>query len=180
MLRIVIPLSEVYDEEKNEFATVEGIALDLEHSLVSLSKWESKWEIPFLGNKPHTNEQIVDYVGMMVIGDPPSLEALTMLTEKSFAQINDYINAKMTATWFNERHAPRGPAETVTAEIIYYWMITLGIPFECQHWHLNKLLTLIKVCNYKNAPKKKMSRAEAASQQDSINKMRRQQLGTTG
>lgn len=180
MLRIVIPLSEVYDERANEFATVEGLTLDLEHSLVSLSKWESKWEIPYLGDKPKTNEQTVDYIGMMVIGDPPSLEALTRLTEKSFSQISEYINAKQTATWFNERFVPRGNREVVTAEIIYYWMITLGIPFECQYWHLNRLMTLIKVCNYKNAPKKRMGRGEALAQQRDLNQLRRQQMGTTG
>lgn len=180
MLRIVIPLSEVYDERKNEFATAEGLTVDLEHSLFSLSKWESKWEIPFLRDEKMTSEQLLDYIRMMCLGEIPADKDLIRLTDKEFGLINEYINSKQTATWFNERDEPKGRKEVVTAEIIYYWMVSLGIPFECQYWHLGRLLTLIKVCSYKNAPKKKMGRSEILSQQRDLNQLRRQQMGTTG
>lgn len=181
MLRITIPLSEVFDERTSEFAVAEALTLDLEHSLVSLSKWESKWEVPFLAGDKKTKEETLDYIRMMILGEIPPDEELGRLTEWEFSQINAYIDAKMTATWFNEKHVPKGgPPEVITAEIIYYWMISLSIPFECQHWHLNRLLTLIKVCNYKNAPKKKMSRSETATQQRELNKLRREQSGSRG
>jgi hypothetical protein len=99
--------------------------------------------------------------------------------ESHFNQIKDYINSKQTATWFpEEKHPDTG--EAVTSELIYYWMISLGIPFECQDWHLNRLLTLIKVCNIKNAPKKKMSQRDAAAQRRNLNDLRRKQLGSSG
>lgn len=182
MLRIIVPLSEEYDEKTSEFAAVESVTLDLEHSLVSLSKWESKHEVPFLGPKPLSHEDILDYIGMMILGDPSpkEIEAVTRFSALELNEVNEYINAKMTATWFNERDAPRPRREIITAELIYYWMISLNIPFECQHWHLNRLLTLIRVCNLKNSPAKKMPRADVAAQQRELNALRRQQFGTTG
>lgn len=179
MLQITIVLVEGFDEAAGEFAPSQSLKLDLEHSLVSLSKWESKWELPFLSEEK-SQEQAFDYVRMMILGPIPSEEDFSHLSEENLAEINTYINAKMTATWFSERHTPRGRQEIVTAELIYYWMISLGVPFECQHWHLNRLLTLIKVCSIKNAPKKKMSRSEAAAQQRELNATRRRQTGSTG
>lgn len=180
MLRITIPLSEEYNERTGEFAVAEDVTLDLEHSLSSLSKWESKHETPFLDDKPKSDEDTLDYIRMMILGDSPPEDVISKFTTKNLSEINEYINAKMTATWFTEREVPKPRREIITAELIYYWMISLGIPFECQHWHLNRLLTLIKVCNIKNAPPKKMGRSEAAIQQRELNRLRREQSGSRG
>lgn len=180
MLRLAIGKNEFFNEETSSFVSSEGTVLELEHSLVSLSKWESKYEKPFLGSEDKTGEQVLDYVRMMIIGDEPPPEVFSRITEDQVDQINVYINAKMSATWFNEKKKSTPNREVITAEIIYYWMISLGIPFECQDWHLNRLLTLIKVCNYKNAPSKPMSKSEAARQQRELNEQRRSQMGTKG
>ncbi len=179
MLRIIIPLAEGFDESSSSFVTTSGQAVDLEHSLVSISKWESKWEKPFL-NGEKTREQTLDYIRMMILGEIPPEEIFSRLTDENITDINNYINAKMTATWFTEQTQPKPGRDIITAELIYYWMISLSIPFECQHWHLNRLLTLIKVCNIKNAPKKNMTRGEAAARQRELNEQRRRQTGSRG
>jgi hypothetical protein len=179
VLRLKITISEGFDEETSEFVSADAIVLELEHSLVSLSKWESKWEQPFLDRTEKTEEQIVDYIRTMILTPDFPPEVLSRLTEDNFTEINNYINAKMTATWFND--PPNPPVrEIITAELIYYWMISLGIPFECQHWHLNRLITLVKVCNYKNAPEKTVSRGEVLASQRALNDQRRAQFKTKG
>lgn len=180
MLRLEIVIEEGYDEEKTEFVNFKTVVLRLEHSLVSLSKWESEWEIPFLGSEDKTDEQVLDYVRMMYLGDEFPEEVLTSFKEETFNKIRDYINAKRTATWFNEIEQPQKSTEKVTAELIYYWMIALNVPFECQYWHLNKLLTLIKVCNIKNAANSKNRPRETADQRRARNLAARKRLGTSG
>lgn len=179
MLQILIPLSEDFDEEASKFITSDGCTINLEHSLVSLSKWESEWEIPFLGSENKTDKQVLDYIRMMIVGEIPPAEILQKLSAENIMEIDKYINKKMTATWFRKEQSGINQ-EVVTSEIIYYWMISLGIPFECENWHLNRLLTLIRVCNIKNAPKKKMSKADVIAQQREINNLRRQQTGSRG
>jgi hypothetical protein len=179
VLRINVAISEGYDESTERFVAAELTVVELEHSLLSLSKWESKWEIPFLGSQEKTSEQVLDYVRMMDLRGNLTEELLSKFTDANFSQINDYINAPMTATRFNDKQSQRS-REVVTAELIYYWMISLGIPFECQEWQLNRLLTLIKVCNLKNAPKKKMSQAEAAAERQALNEQRRREAGSRG
>lgn len=179
MLQLKITTAEGYDEATQEFVSAESEVVELEHSLVSVSKWESKWEVPFLGDEKKTDEQVLDYILMMFSGDQFPQHLLPKLTAENYAEINSYINSRMTATWFSEKkEAPS--REIITAELIYYWMIALGIPFECQHWHLNRLLTLIKVCNIKNAPKKKMSNQEIAQQHRDLNAQRRAESGSKG
>jgi hypothetical protein len=180
MLLLTIHGDELFDDSAQEFVATDLVTLGLEHSLVSLSKWESQWEKPFLATNDKSEAQVLDYVKKMIVGPIPPEEVFSRLSDANVNEINAYINAKMTATWFNEPDKPNAGSEVVTAELIYYWMITLGVPFECQHWHLNRLLTLIKVCNYKNAPKKTMSFAEQAQSQRELNEQRKAQLGTRG
>lgn len=180
MLTIVIPGTEMFDETTSEFVTVDDITLDLEHSLVSLSKWESKHEKPFLGREEKSTEEVHEYVKAMTLTPNIPPEAFGKLSDKNFEEINAYIDAKMTATWFNDPPGAPPSRDVITAELIYYWLIVFQIPFECQHWHLNRLFTLIRVCNLKQAKPKKMGRAEAAARNRELNARRKAQLGTRG
>lgn len=179
MLRVTVPGVESFDEASQEFVTLGDVELELEHSLASLSKWESIYEKPFLGKSEKTEEEVLGYVRAMCLTEVPE-EVLLRLSKENFEAINDYIDAKMTATYFNEPPGAPKTREVITAELIYYWMIVFQIPIEFQHWHLNRLFTLIRVCNIKSAKPKKMSRNELAARNRELNAQRRQQLGTKG
>lgn len=180
MLRITIPAVEEWDELAQEFVTTKEQTLCLEHSLVSLSKWESKWCKPFLSKQEKTYEETIDYIKYMTLTPNVNPEVYRVLTNDNIAEINKYIEAPMTATTFSRDRNSKSGQEIVTSELIYYWMIALNIPFECQKWHLNRLLTLIKVCNIKNTPPKKMSRRDILSRNAAINAARRNQLNSKG
>lgn len=179
MLTLKVAMSDSYNEKTNEFIPTNEFVLELEHSLASVSKWESFFEKPFLSPNPKTPEEKLWYVQAMILTPnfPPGI--FHRLTEEHFEKINSYIGAKMTATWFSDREPPRS-REIITAEIIYYWMVSLNIPFECQYWHLSRLLALVRVCNQKNAPAKKMGRNEAARRQRELNQQRRAKLMSNG
>lgn len=182
MLQITIPEKEFFDEKNNIFFTTKQTQIALEHSLVSLSKWESKWKKPFIDNKDLTNEQLIDYIRCMTITQNVDPIVYNGLTRENMEQVKDYISDTMTATWFNEDKTKCGKknTEAITSELIYFWMVSYQIPFECQKWHLNRLLTLIRICNIKNQPPKKYSKKETMSKNAALNAARRKKLGTTG
>lgn len=180
MLQIIVPALEYYDEIKNEFVTSEGQTLQLEHSLLSISKWEAKWNKAFLTKHDKTFEETIDYIKCMTISRNIDPSVYERLTSENIAQINDYIGAPMTATYFREEKSGPGRRDVITSELIYYWMIALGIPFECQKWHFNRLLTLIRVCNIKNSPPKKMSQREIMRENAALNAARKKRLKTNG
>lgn len=180
MLTIIVGSTESFNEKTGEFTKVGGERLQLEHSLVSLSKWESIHEKPFLGADTKSPEEILSYVQCMILSEDPPEENLVKLSQENFDQINTYIEAKMTATWFSDAPGAPKSREIVTAELVYYWMTVFQIPFECETWHLNRLFTLIRICNVKQGKPKKMSRAEIAARNRELNAQRKAQLGTTG
>lgn len=180
MLEITIPERELWDEEGQRFIYAKKQTLQLEHSLVSLSKWESKWHKPFLGREEKTNEEMLDYIRCMTLTSKVDPDIYAFLTNENIRQINEYINNPMTATIVNERDGGKRSNEIITSELIYYWMIALTIPVEFQKWHLNRLLMLIRVCNAKNQPPKKMSASELASRNRALNEARRKQFNSKG
>lgn len=180
MLQLDIPASEHFNDDSQTFSVQEEVQLVLEHSLVSLSKWESFFEKPFLETQSKTTEETLAYIRFMALDENIPPEIFARISNEHIAQINAYITAKMTATWFG-KSKPTGPnPEIVTAELLYYWMFELKIPMECQHWHLNRLLTLIEVCNKKNAPAKKTDRGEMIADRKRMNAERRAAANSTG
>lgn len=171
---------EGWDPVKEEFIQAKTITLQLEHSLVSLSKWESKWCKPFLMNSGLTDEESLDYIKCMTITKNVDPSVYLHLTKENVEAVIDYINAPMTATTFPKDPNGKTNKEIVTAELVYYWMISYNIPFECQKWHLNRLLTLIRVCGVKNAPPKKMSKGEIMRNNAALNAARRAKLHSKG
>ena len=180
MLQITLPAVEQWDERNGRFVNSKEQTLQLEHSLVSLSKWESKWNKAFFSKQEKTLEETLDYIRCMTITQNVDPDTYNRLTNEHIRLINEYIEAPMTATYFSEGQKGRSNNEQVTSELIYYWMIALNIPFECQKWHLNRLLTLVRVCNVKNQPPKKMSKREIMNRNRALNAARRKQLNTSG
>lgn len=180
MLNIKIPGVELFDELKSEFTMSDEVHLQLEHSLASLSKWESVWEKPFLSDEEKSIEETIAYVKDMVLTPDISDEVFNRLTNDNLREINAYIAKKMTATWFNERGPKKPNTKVITSELLYYWMVAHSIPFECQYWHLNRLLTLIRVCNAENAPEEEMSQADMLAERRRLNEERRKQFQTKG
>ena len=184
MLEIIIPAQEFYNETINEFfvpdCLKDGIKLRLEHSLVSISKWESHWKKPFLTKEQKTGEEVIDYVKCMTLTQNVNPEVYKYLTVDNIKQVNSYIDDPMSATTFKETYTKNVNSEQPTSELIYYWMVALEIPMECQKWHLNRLLNLIRICNIKNSPQKKMSKGEILARNKELNAIRRAKYNTKG
>lgn len=179
MLEIKIKTTELWDEEKEEFIDPKEETLKLEHSLVSLSKWESKYHKPFITKEQKTRAETIDYIKFMTLNKNVDPDIYYCISESDMNEINQYIEDPMTATTFSSKD--KGTSrEQITAELIYYWMIALNIPFECQKWHLNKLLTLIRVCNIKNAPPKKMGKNDLMRRNAALNAARRKKYNSKG
>ena len=176
----VMLIPEQYDEEKEAFIPPVIVSLDLEHSLVSISKWESKWHKSFLSTKDLSDEETLDYIKCMVLTPNVSPEVYGHLSEENIQQIRDYIANPMTATTFREDKSGPASREKTTSELIYFWMITWNIPVEFENWHLNRLITLIRVCNIKNQQPKKMSQRDLASRNAALNAQRKAQMKTKG
>lgn len=173
MLRIVVPETELWDEQTGEFINIKEQKLQLEHSLISLSKWESTWRKSFLSRKDKSREEIIDYIKCMTITQNVDSNVYRCLTSKNIEEIQRYLEEPMCATYLPDEPNGQKSTESITSELIYYWMIALNIPFECQKWHLNKLLALIKVCNIKNQPNKKMGSRALINKHRSVNAARR-------
>ena len=181
MLTITVPISpEGWDETKQEFIEPKSQILQLEHSLISLSKWESKWQKPFYSKKEMTDEEALDYIKCMTLNKTVDPDVYNHLTRENIDDVMKYIGNPMTATTFRKDDTSQNTREIITSELIYYWMIASNIPFECQKWHLNRLITLIRVCSIKNSPPKKMNKREIMSRNAALNAARRKQLNSKG
>lgn len=180
MLSINIAKTKLWDEINEEFILIDEQTIELEHSLVSLSKWESKWHKPFLNKEEKTTEETLDYIKCMTVTPNVKPEVYICLTNEHMQAINEYIQNPMTATTFSNDKNSKKSREIITSELIYFWMISMQIPVEFENWHLNRLITLIRVCEIKNNPPKKMSGKEIRSRNAALNAARRQQLGTKG
>ena len=181
MLSINIKPRDLFNEKTSEFIPVKGGTLKLEHSLVSISKWERKWKIPFLSKKPKTKEQIDDYIRCMSVNGDPDPNLIASISTKDKNRIIDYIDEKQTATWFSDMDDKKNTkSEIITSERIYFWMIQYHIPHEYEKWHLSRLLTLIEICNRENTPPKKMSQAEIIARNKALNAERKARLHSRG
>lgn len=179
MLQITLPV-ELWDEGKQEFVYLPGQTLELEHSLAALSKWESKMGKPFLTKDAKTYEESLEYLKCMMLTPGVTEDTYEYLMGHKLKLIDDYINSSMTATTLPPNRGRKGRPEIITAEVIYYWMIAMQIPAEYEYWHLNKLITLIGVCNAKNSPTKKRSSDEILRDQMALNAERCKQLNSKG
>lgn len=180
MLKIYVKPTELFNYETNQFVDFKGGFLCLEHSLVSISKWESKWHKAFLDKSAKTESELADYIRCMTVGVPDDLEIYSALSQDNIDTIQKYIDDPMTATTISDRRKQSGGREKITAEIIYYWMISFNIPFECEKWHLNRLLTLIRVCDIKNGNAGQMSKKESLAFQKQLNAARKMSGRTRG
>lgn len=184
MLSITIPPFELYDEAKEEFVGItKETNLQVEHSLLSISKWESKWHKPFIGNnftEKKTKEELIDYIRCMTVTQKVDPIVYYGINNQILSKVSAYIEDSMTATTFTEEQNKKFNNDIITAEIIYYWMVTLGIPFECEKWHLNRLIALIRVCSIKNQGEQKMPPREAAAYRQALNAARLKQYNTHG
>lgn len=180
MYTLEVPNKTLWNDRTQEFVDVVGKTIKLEHSLVSLARWESKWHTYYLNNEKLTAEQKLDYIRCMTITQDVDPNLYYAITPEQQKDIHDYINDPMTGTVFSNKSTSSVNSRFITNEVIYSWMFANNIPIECQKWHLNRLLTLIRVCNEEKQPPKKKTQREIMEEQRARNKARRAALGTKG
>ena len=181
MLEIVVPASEGWDEQKEQFVQIlKEQTIVLEHSLVSISKWESKWRKPFFSKKLKSDEEMLDYIRCMTITQNVKPEVYRCLSTDNLARINDYMDSPMTATWFNDEAGGGNNKAQMTSELMYYNMIAYGIPFECQKWHINRLITLMRICDIKNRKPEKSNTGDILRQNAALNAKNRKKYKSNG
>jgi len=180
MLKITIPETELFDESTQKFINVEAVELEMEHSLFSMSKWESEFRKPFLSSEAKTHDEVLAYAYHMISTPGISRGVLAYLSDDNMAEINKYLEEKHTATTFGDMPKQKGAGEVITSELVYYWLVAFQIPFEVEHWNLDRLFALVRICNVKNNPPKKMSKHEIARRNRDLNEQRKAKLGTSG
>ena len=180
MLIINTEETELFNDDGLEFTKIKPHTLQLEHSLISVHKWEARWHKPFMGKDNKSDEEVIDYIRCMTMSSNVDPNVYGVLGKNNIEKIREYIDDSMTATWFSEKSNKSHAEEVITAELLYYSMIALQIPFECRKWHLNQLITLIRVCNDKNTPSKKMSKRDILARNAALNAKRRAALNSKG
>lgn len=185
MLTIYLSDLELFDESTNTFSVIKGQVITLEHSLVSISKWEMLWKEPFIGKDDLTSAQIIDYIRCMTITQNVNPLLYTGITQTTVDKVKQYMDDPMTATWFRDDKTKTRSTRKITSELVYYWMIESGIPMECQKWHFNRLMTLIQVCNEERKAadsnnRKKMNPRDLARSRSALNAQRKAQLHSRG
>ena len=178
---ITVPEQEFFNSETNEFYTIKPTTFKIEHSLVAIAKWESKWHVAFLDeNVEKTPEMMLDYIKCMTISQNVNPEVYNHLPPSVIKEINDYIGDPMTATVFSDNGKGVNRGEFVTNELVYYWMVASNIPLECEKWHFNRLMTLIRICGEKNKDPKKMNRRDILNRNRALNEARKRAHKTRG
>lgn len=183
MLRVTIPETTLFNNKTNKFIDIPETTLDLEHSLIALSKWEAKWHVRFLSPSTKlTTEQYLDYIKCMTITRNVDPNVYLAIPQSVMNQITDYVKDPMTATNIKAHGTGHSAnhGEEVSSELIYYWMTAYNIPWEAEKWHLNRLMTLIQIANEKNKPGKKMSKADILKQNHALNASRRARMHSKG
>lgn len=180
MLPLKIDDIECFDERTERFVSIKGQTIQLEHSLVSISKWEAKWQKPFLSREGHTREETIDYIRFMTITQNVNPNLYNFISDQQIMEVNRYIDSPMTATKFTKTEGKGGIGKSVTSEEIYYYMVAYQIPWNAEKWHFNRLMTLIKICDEKNKPKKKMRKGEIAKRNRALNSARRARMNSSG
>lgn len=182
MIRITVMAPEEWDEKNEEFIKGKSWDLKLEHSLISISKWESKWHKSFIRTKKMTDEETIDYIKCMVLTPNVDPEVYQYINDEHVREIRAYIDNPMSATNILETTNGKRSNDVITSDLIYCWMVLLNIPFECQKWHLNRLITLITLCNIKSQSpnKNRMSKSEILSRNAAINARNRARFNSKG
>lgn len=180
MLKIVISEKDFWDDNKQMFLHFNGGHLELEHSLIAISKWESKYKKPFFSKKEKTQDEISYYIKCMTLNDVKDPLIYNSLSNSDFKLVSDYINDSMTATVISKKNSGGGSPEPITSELIYFWMLSFNVPVEFQYWHINRLMTLLRICSIKNQAPQKHSTSQLLNRNAALNAARRKMLNSKG